>query len=814
MNCSVLTKLNYKIVFDKSRTASIILDISGNIIDANEAVLNFLNYDYDVLLNKNINYIIPLLSCNNLYKQDNVYNNVIIKTKDAQAKICELYTCCLDSKNESYLLEIVEVKDNILCFIESLKGNFEHYGSGIFIKDFNGRYIYTNKKFQLYFHKKLSDIKGHNDYELFDEDKASIFTKNDDIIRRKKVCTNSLEKIMIEGEFKYFEIEKSVLIVNEKPVGICGIVIDVTENFRVDNELMIKNEQLSILYNINKISKDFKLKVYINNLSNYLQNLLNINTVSIYLVDYDTGDYNYYCSTGLNDSYTLNKNITKTNKNYISRIISNNGITLKKISQNEYLDDIVHLKDEGIRYIASYPLLSNNSCIGIINFGSRSQDYSYEWDDDFIRAICNSSAMIISGISVYNRMKNNLIEEKVENKRLNLFLETTNDYICIIESDGKIIKANKHMKQEFGLKGLELFNVNFCGMLHPDDKKRIKSKDYLINNNGVNSELRLRVKNLKGEYKLVDWYINYLADDDIFICSGRDITRKIKLEEKENEIKNMKALDKIKNEFLSTVSHELRTPVTVMYGLIQLLEENFKGLNIKSNKTIEYVNRIKKNTSRLIRLINNVIDITNYNANSLELNRKYVNITILMRTITESLKQYLNIFKLDIECISYVDNEFAYLDLEKFKKVVMNLISNSIKYKSTKRKLKIYIIINKVNDGNIEIRFKDNGIGIKKDDTQFLFNKCKQLDSTMTRRAEGIGIGLHFIKMILDMHGATITYNHKVEVGSEFIIRLNSLKLNCNKLDKNNEKIISTKTELYNYSIDFEDICTEFSDIV
>ncbi len=258
----------------------------------------------------------------------------------------------------------------------------------------------------------------------------------------------------------------------------------------------------------------------------------------------------------------------------------------------------------------------------------------------------------------------------------------------------------------------------------------------------------------------------------------RDITEKERMyealrksaEENEKLLRETLKYDELKNEFFSNISHELRTPLNVILASIQLSELNTKN---DSAKSIGRWNRnkktIKQNCLRLLRLINNLIDVTKIDAGFHELQLQPLNLINLIEEITLSVAEYAKGKGISTQFDTDIEEKVMYIDPDKIERIMLNLLSNAIKF--TESNGNIFVNICDKGD-SIVISVKDSGIGIALDKQEIIFQRFRQVEQTLTRKYEGSGIGLSLVQSLVEMHGGKIHVKSEVGIGSEFIIEL------------------------------------------
>lgn len=259
----------------------------------------------------------------------------------------------------------------------------------------------------------------------------------------------------------------------------------------------------------------------------------------------------------------------------------------------------------------------------------------------------------------------------------------------------------------------------------------------------------------------------------------------------EKEIINAKnkaeEVNKLKGHFIANISHELKTPINVILCATQLLEsENY--INSKSTEII------KDNCCRLIRLINNIIDVEKSELNDLKLNLDVNNIVSATEELVMSIIPYAE--KKNLNLIFDTDKEevIMNIDISKFERVILNLVSNAIKFSKENSNIYVKVISG---DNYVDVIIEDNGEGIPKEDIPKIFEKFMQVDNTLTRKNEGSGIGLSIVKSFVELHNGEIMVESEINKGTKFTVRLPKI---IDK-DSNNNFSIDEKNDLCEYDV-------------
>lgn len=261
--------------------------------------------------------------------------------------------------------------------------------------------------------------------------------------------------------------------------------------------------------------------------------------------------------------------------------------------------------------------------------------------------------------------------------------------------------------------------------------------------------------------------------------------------------------DKLKTEFIANMSHELRTPLNIIFSTAQLFSLYVsKSENVdRAEKLSKYINTIKQNCYRLLRLVNNLIDITKIDSGFMELNLKNQNIVEVVEEITLSTADYMQSMSRTIIFDTDIEEKFMVFDEEKMERIMLNLISNAIKFTKPGATIEVGI---QDKDSHIIISVKDNGIGIPEDKLYQIFERFKQVDYILNRRHEGSGIGLSIVKSLVEMHKGNINVESKCDEGTKFTISL-PVNLVPNK-EQHLKEDLSIETKIEKIQIEFSDI--------
>lgn len=353
---------------------------------------------------------------------------------------------------------------------------------------------------------------------------------------------------------------------------------------------------------------------------------------------------------------------------------------------------------------------------------------------------------------------------------------------------------------------LKVYNIT--KLIHPDDIHGFRNQlNKCCRNEIEHIDYELRIKNKKGQW--IDFRIRgiVLSKDELFnkalhlVGIYVDITEGKRIKD---ELDEKNSLEQLKLDFVSNLFHELKTPLNVILGSLQLQE-----FYIKNDKNSENVSkyskinkRMKQNSYRLLRLINNVIDVAKIESGFYNIKSENYDIKMLIEKIVASIDDYVRNAGLAIKFEFNTDELIIACDPEKMEKILLNILSNAIKF--TEPGGSIYIKLNAGED-RVNISIKDTGIGIPKDKIEKVFDRFKQVNSLKHRANEGSGIGLYLVKEWILAHKGEIFVKSKENEGTEFIIKLPNKKM-VSEIYQEKETACTKEVNVEKLTIEFSDI--------
>ena len=230
------------------------------------------------------------------------------------------------------------------------------------------------------------------------------------------------------------------------------------------------------------------------------------------------------------------------------------------------------------------------------------------------------------------------------------------------------------------------------------------------------------------------------------------------------EAQKLHEVDELKTRFFTNISHEFRTPLTLIQGPAKQIIEN-----TNESQTKDRANFIYRNSLKLITLVNQLLDLTKLEAGEATICATKTDVVTFIKEMVLSFTPLAERKKIKLEFSHNKDQILAYLDRDKFNKIINNILSNAFKFTAELGKINISV---DENNSIVEIKIADNGIGIPPEKIDKIFDRFYQVDGSHTRDQEGTGIGLALTKELVNLHKGKISVQSKEGEGSTFTIKI------------------------------------------
>lgn len=260
------------------------------------------------------------------------------------------------------------------------------------------------------------------------------------------------------------------------------------------------------------------------------------------------------------------------------------------------------------------------------------------------------------------------------------------------------------------------------------------------------------------------------------LVDQKTVTLNKQLEENKRLSKEIIDKEKFKNNYFVNLSHELRTPINVIMSTVQLISSININRNITYEKNKEYMSIIHKSCDSLLKIINDIIDSSKVETGQYKINKKNTDIVYLVEEAALNMSKFIEEKGISLIIDPDMEEQSIFCDETEIERCVINLLGNAVKFTPEGGEIRIYI--KEINE-NIEIIVEDTGIGISKEDQEFIFKRFSQIEGTGATKASSSGIGLTLVKYVAELHGGYVKLESELNKGSKFTIGLPSITNEC-----------------------------------
>ena len=298
----------------------------------------------------------------------------------------------------------------------------------------------------------------------------------------------------------------------------------------------------------------------------------------------------------------------------------------------------------------------------------------------------------------------------------------------------------------------------------------------IINGNFKNISINDELSN---EYITTIFYVSIILVFCIYVFNYVKIlqhlvnkkTMKLNNQLEENKRLSEEIIDKekFKNNYFINLSHELRTPINVINSTVQLINSLNESKNVTNEKLNDYMNIISKNCNHLLKIINDIIDSSKIETGKYKINKENNDIVYIVEEAALNMSKFIEEKGINLIIDPDIEEKIISCDETEIERCIINLLANAVKFTEEGGEIRIYI--KEIKD-NIEITVEDTGIGISKEDQEFIFKRFEQVESTEVTKVSSSGIGLTLVKYVIELHGGYIRLESEINKGSRFTIGL------------------------------------------
>jgi PAS domain S-box-containing protein len=425
------------------------------------------------------------------------------------------------------------------------------------------------------------------------------------------------------------------------------------------------------------------------------------------------------------------------------------AISVPDISHEEKFVRRAEVEALSLKTAVGFPIRSREEVIGVFTlFSLRTRHV----DDDLLSMLNTVGAQI--GQFIARKRAEQQIKDNED--RYRYLFENSADLILSFAPDGSLLHLNAAWMHTLGYSRDEFLKLTLFDLVSPDDREKCKT---IIENtiaSGSIDKVELTFRARDGRQIIAEGGINcrYGDSGEVEYCNAifQDVTRR-------------REVDRMKNEFISVVSHELRTPLTSIRGSLGLLSGG--ALRKDPEKADRMLDIALKNTERLVRLINDILDIEKIESGNIALDIQPIDAADLVNQAVATMHAMAETNQVELEADPARGTVFA--DRDRMLQTLTNLLSNAIKFSRPGSKV---MVTSERRGAGLLIRVRDSGRGIPSHKLQTIFERFQQVDASDSRDKGGTGLGLAICRSIVQQHGGAIWVDSTEGKGSEFFVLL------------------------------------------
>jgi len=392
--------------------------------------------------------------------------------------------------------------------------------------------------------------------------------------------------------------------------------------------------------------------------------------------------------------------------------------------------------------------------------------FTSPWDGE------SALVLMLTGVGVDQRQKTldvALREAKSDANELRAVLDTATDGVMVLDRDRRVLSVNRSGEALFGYESQELNGLPFTSLFAPESQR--VALEYLNNPNqaGMASVLNngREVVGRRREGGLIPLFmtVGRIANGSDKLCAiFRDITLWKKAEaELLNAKRRAENASSAKSDFIAKISHEIRTPLNAIIGFAEvMMQERFGAIG--NDRYRQYIKDIHASGGHLVSLLNDLLDLSKIEAGKLELNFTTVDLNELTQQCVALMQPQANRERIIIRTSLPQDLQPVVADARSVRQIVLNLLSNSIKFTGAGGQVIVSTAVN--DEGDVVLRVRDTGVGMSEDDLAIALEPFRQLATSGRWGSSGSGLGLPLTKALAEANRARFRIKSAVDSGT------------------------------------------------
>ena len=672
----------------------------------------------------------------------------------------------------------------------------------VWIRDREGRFVFLNDGIRNYYYNNLKrfDCRQMVGYTL--QEGLKYFTHLEDIhiyengeevpIFKKDGYISSDCEVIESKSIKFFEekIEKAQGHQGDIWLKVCKIPIldkegnvkfvasikrDITAEKNLSQDIIDSQRQFESLKDMNGIGEENEkdsFQILQNSKKQIMQQLM-ADGLAIGVYNQNKEELEFKVREGIYNQKSVGVDHIAIKKELFNRILHRKeiwGIRTMDERDTTRFNFVLQMLD--VRNVGVYPIQYEGRLIGILlALYQKERKMLHFIEDSFIYTICDKISCVLENTNLTTELQAKWFDRKKAEEELQCFLEISADLVVMINQEGEMIQCSQGWKTLLGWTEEEIKNHKWMEFVHPEDSKKVNKSVSLISGN--KEGITVRYKKKDGTYCLLCWKGKFMKNQGVAFVVASDVTIEKEREKQRIAYETAVQKEQLKNEFLGNVSHEFKTPINIILAGIQLIQAELADFEDEKSAVVERINKhtvaIYQNGYRLLRLVNNIIELTKMDSGFLRANLVNVDIISLVEDVALSTVNYLAQKQIELVFDTEVEELVTACDPVKMESIMLNLLSNSVKYMERSGTVFVWIA---VKDQQVMIHVKDNGVGIPKKKLNNIFERFVQVNDSIVRKTEGSGLGLAIVKSLVTVQKGTIQVESTEGVGTEFIISL------------------------------------------
>jgi PAS domain S-box-containing protein len=346
---------------------------------------------------------------------------------------------------------------------------------------------------------------------------------------------------------------------------------------------------------------------------------------------------------------------------------------------------------------------------------------------------------------------------RASEERFRSIVESTHEWIWETDARGIVTYTNPASVAVLGVQPIDVQGRELFGRVHPDDRSwaRTCAEDAIAKRTGW--------RDLAFRWHARDGTVRFLESSavPVFDAKGGLVGFRGNM----RDVTERKHAETMKSDFVSFVSHQLRTPLSGVSWMLELAAET-PGL---SAEVAGYVGEARDSAHRLIRLVNDLLDVSRLESGRLAMEPRNLRLDELLAGVVEELRPLLTDKQLQLTVARLASEPTIWADEQLMRQVLINLLSNAIKYTPAGGRIDVTIT---EREGRISCAFRDTGIGVPKEAQPRLFEKFYRADNAVVIESEGTGLGLSLVRLVVEQFGGHVWCESEPGEGALFTFEL------------------------------------------